>query len=86
MKLSDDLPKSLIFLKGGLFVLILLMASALVLLADPLWQRAGALLAVIWSSARCYYFMFYVIERYVEPSYKFSSVYSFLLYLLKKKP
>lgn len=33
------------------------------------------------ASARLYYFMFYVIERYVDPSYRFSGLASALRYL-----
>jgi len=29
--------------------------------------------------------MFYVIEKYVDPNYKFAGLYSFLLYLLRKR-
>jgi hypothetical protein len=31
-----------------------------------------------------YYFMFYVIEKYVDPKYKFAGIYSFLKYIVRK--
>ena len=84
MKLSDDLSPKWIYIKGALFFLILLIASALVIVFDARLPRAFALLCVIWASARLYYFMFYVIEKYVDPNFRFSGVWSFFRYLGKK--
>ena len=71
--------------KGILFLVIGLIAAMLLLLEHPTW-KTGALLAVsIWCFCRFYYFAFYVIERYVDPTYKFSGLGSFLVYLLKSR-
>jgi hypothetical protein len=32
--------------------------------------RVGFILLLIWSSARAYYFAFYVIERYIDPEFR----------------
>ena len=70
------------YLKATLLLLILLCSGGLLLADMPTW-RTGALLAlVVWSSARLYYFMFYVIERYIDSSYRFSGVVSALSYFL----
>lgn len=37
----------------------------------------------MWSAARLYYFMFYVIERYVDEDYRFSGLFDFARYLLR---
>ena len=84
MKPSDDLPKSWIYVKAVLFLLILILASVLLLLIEDDRHRIFYLLCVIWSSARLYYFMFYVVEHYVDESYKFTGLWSFVFYLLKK--
>ena len=39
----------------------------------------------IWSFCRAYYFAFYVIERYVDPSFKFSGLFSVLKYLAARR-
>jgi len=45
--------------------------------------RFGVLLAaIIWSAARLYYFMFYVIEKYVDPGYRFAGVFACVRYLV----
>ena len=47
----------------------------------PTWRTAGLLVVAIWAFARAYYFAFYVIEKYVDPGYKFSGLISFMRYL-----
>lgn len=71
-------------LKGILFLLIGIAVAVLLLLDDPKWQTAVLLALAIWSFCRFYYFAFYVIEKYVDPNYKFSGLISFVRYLLKK--
>jgi hypothetical protein len=69
-------------LKGLLFLVMGLMASAL-LLAMHFDGVTAALLAIaVWSFCRFYYFAFYVIEKYVDGRYRFSGLGSFARYLL----
>jgi hypothetical protein len=75
----------LIYLKGGLFVATGLIAGGL-LLAEQLTVRAAVLLAItVWSFCRAYYFAFYVIEHYVDPSFKFAGMGAFVRYLLTRR-
>ena len=71
-------------LKGLLFLLIGITAAALVVLDNLKWQTALLLALAIWSFCRFYYFAFYVIEKYVDPNYKFSGLISFAKYLLRR--
>ena len=72
-------------LKGLLFLFIGIAAAVLLFLDAPT-LRTGILLAmVIWSFCRFYYFAFYVIEKYVDSSYRFSGLYSFACYLFKRR-
>lgn len=71
-------------LKGALFLLIGLAAAALVFLDNPKWQTALLLALAIWSCCRFYYFAFYVIEKYVDPTYKFSGLISFARYFCRR--
>ena len=66
------------YAKAALFFAIVLLSCALLLLQAPSWRTLVLLAFVIWGSARLYYFMFYVIERYIDPSYRFSGVLSAL--------
>jgi hypothetical protein len=72
-------------LKGFLFLLLGLLASALLFLEQPTLKVGLLLLLSIWCFCRFYYFVFYVIEHYVDPSYRFSGLGSFVRYLLSKR-
>ena len=69
------------YLKGILFLGIGLLSSGLILLLAGSWQVAVLLVLAIWSFCRLYYFMFYVIEHYIDGSFKFAGILSFLRYL-----
>jgi hypothetical protein len=71
-------------LKGILFLFIGLVAAGLLFLDLPTWRTAVLLIVVIWSFCRFYYFAFYVIEKYVDPSYKFSGLISFAKYWFRR--
>jgi len=86
MNLRGDLksPK-LIYLKGFLFLVAGVFSAALILVENPT-IRTGLLLGIaIWSFCRFYYFLFYVIEKYVDGSFRFAGIGSFVLYLLRKR-
>jgi len=72
-------------LKGILFLLIGLVAAVLVFLDNPKWSTGLLLALAIWSFCRFYYFAFYVIEKYVDPGYKFSGLFSFLKYMFQRR-
>ena len=75
----------LIYLKGMLFVVAGLIASAAILIEVPSVKIALLLGIAIWCFARAYYFAFYVIQHYVDPSYRFAGVWSFLRYLTRRR-
>jgi hypothetical protein len=72
-------------LKGILFLLIGIVAAVFLFLDNPKWQTAVLLAMAIWSFCRFYYFAFYVIEKYVDASYKFSGLFSFAQYLRRRR-
>jgi len=74
----------LIYLKGGLFVVTGLIAGGLLLANQPTLQSAILLAITVWSFCRAYYFAFYVIEHYVDPTFKFAGLGAFVRYLLTR--
>jgi hypothetical protein len=72
--------------KGILFVLVGVLASTLLLLEAPSWKVGLLLLISVWCFARAYYFAFYVIEKYVDPTFRFSGLWSAVRYLCSRKP
>lgn len=75
-----------IIAKGFLFLLLGALAAGLLIFERPEVKTTVLLMIAVWSFCRFYYFGFYVLERYVEPSYRFSGVLSMLQYVLRKKP
>jgi hypothetical protein len=71
--------------KGILFLLLGLLSVTLLLFAHPTLKTGLMIIIGIWSFCRFYYFAFYMIERYVDPSYRFSGLVSFARYVIQKK-
>ncbi len=70
------------YLKFALFLAIGVMCFAVVLLEHPSLKVAACMLVMAWAFARAYYFAFYVIEKYIDPAYRFSGLGSFARYLI----
>ncbi|MEQ1821363.1 MAG: hypothetical protein ABL949_02520 [Fimbriimonadaceae bacterium] len=75
----------MILAKGWLFLVLGIMAGGSLLALDFDWTRAALLAIALWAFCRWYYFMFYVIEHYVDPGFKFAGLGSFVRYMLKKR-
>src|SRR6266571_319789 len=94
-KICDESPRrscmktitspGLIKLKGILFLLVGLLAAALLLIEHPSLKAAVLLAIAVWCFCRFYYFAFYVIEHYVDSSYRFSGLWSFFRYLVQRR-
>jgi hypothetical protein len=81
--LGDIKSARLIYIKGFLFLLAGVFAAGLLLVEHPSLRVALLLSLAVWCFARSYYFAFYVIEHYVDPSYRFAGLGSFVCYLLR---
>ena len=71
--------------KGILFLLVGILAATLILIEHPTLTTALLLALTVWCFCRFYYCAFYVIEKYVDPSYKFSGLWSFVGYLIRSR-
>jgi len=67
--------------KGVLFLLVGLLAATLLFLEAPTLKIAVLLVIALWCFCRAYYFAFYVIEKYVDPTFRFSGLWSAVRYL-----
>jgi hypothetical protein len=72
-------------LKGFVFLLLGLLCATLLFLDRPTLRVAALIVIAIWSFCRFYYFAFYVLERYTDPSFRFSGLTSLVRYLLRPK-
>jgi hypothetical protein len=69
-------------IKGTLFLFLGLVAAVLLFFERPTMKEGLLLTLAVWCFCRFYYFAFYVIEHYVDPSYRFSGLLSFMRYLI----
>jgi len=74
-----------IYLKGILFLLGGLLSATLIVIEQPTVKIVFLLMVSVWCFARCYYFIFYVINYYVDDNYIFSGLLSFVRYMLRNK-
>src|SRR5215212_3617449 len=86
MKLWGDLESAkLMYLKAILFLVAGTVAAVGILLENLRWRTALLLGIAIWSFCRLYYFAFYVIEKYIDPAYKFAGLTDFARYALRRR-
>ena len=81
--MGDITNPKLLYFKGFLFLFLGLFAATLLLIESPTLQTAVLLGIAVWSFCRLYYFAFYVIEHYVDPSYKFAGLTDFVRYAIR---
>ncbi|MGP8201643.1 MAG: hypothetical protein ACLQU4_19305 [Limisphaerales bacterium] len=72
-------------LKGILFLVVGLLASGVLLAEHPEIKVVLLLFIAVWCFCRFYYFAFYVIEHYVDPSHRFSGLWSFARYMWSRR-
>lgn len=71
--------------KGVLFLIVGLLAAALLILEAPTVRIAVLFAIAVWCFCRAYYFAFYVLEKYVDPSFRFSGLGSAIRYLVFRR-
>ena len=84
--MADIRNPKLLYLKGGLFVMLGVAASAILLFEHPDLKTAALLAVAIWAFARAYYFAFYVIQHYIDPRYRFAGLIDFAKYIMRRGP
>lgn len=71
--------------KALLFLFLGVLSASLLLLQYPTWRAACLLGLTVWTFCRFYFFAFYVLERYVDPEYRFSGMLSLAKYWLSTR-
>jgi hypothetical protein len=82
--MADISNPHIIILKGFLFLLCGMLAATAILIELPSLKIAFLLFILVWCAARLYYFMFYVIEKYVDTSFRFSGIGACMVYLFRR--
>lgn len=86
MRLGEDIvSERLLYWKGFLFGFLVLFAAGILLIEHPNLRVAALLAICVWASCRFYYFLFYVIEKYADPAFRFAGLGSFIRYRLSNR-
>jgi len=85
LAMRDITDPRFIKLKGLLFLIVAVFSAGLLILDHPTLKAALLLVICVWCFCRFYYFAFYVIEHYVDAGYRFSGLWSFFRYWLRRR-
>jgi hypothetical protein len=83
--MPDITSKNVMVLKGILFLFIIIGSSTILLIDHPTIRAVLALCVLIWSSARFYYFLFYVLEKYVDSRLRYAGFLALLSALWSRR-
>ena len=82
---KDIQSPTVIKLKAALFLVVVMLASSLLILRSPELSTVLLLGLALWAAARAYYFAFYVLHHYVDPTFRYSGLGSLVGYLLANR-
>ncbi len=83
--MGDLKSPRLMYAKALLLAIAGMMAVAGILIEAPSWRIAAFLAIAVWAFSRVYYFMFYVIERWIDPRFRFAGVWAAARYMMKQR-
>ena len=84
MQFRKDLTSPrLIHAKGVLFVVLGFLSAGLIIAQVPTLKTAALLVITVWAFCRFYYYLFYVLERYLGREKRFAGVLDALKHLLR---
>jgi hypothetical protein len=78
----DITSPALLKMKGSLFACLGLLSGALLLVPAFSWRAFALLVICVWAFCRAYYFCFYVLQHYVDPSFRYAGIFDALKYLV----
>ncbi len=80
-----DLQSSpLIIAKGLMFFGIAALSTFLLIVERPSLRVAILLGLLVWASCRFYYFLFYVLERYVDPNLRYAGLWALVVAITRR--
>ena len=83
MKMTSDIKSPwVIHLKGALFIALGTLSAALLFAQMPTLRTVALLGVTIWAFCRFYYYLFYVLERYLGREKRFAGVLDAIRFLL----
>ena len=83
--MTDLQSKRWIVAKGMAFGAIAVAAAVLVLWESTSVRTAVLLMLLVWAACRFYYFLFYVLERYVDPRLRYAGILALIRTIIAKR-
>ena len=83
--MADLKSKNWIVAKGVLFLAISIVSAFLIFMEAPSLRVSALLLLLVWASCRFYYFLFYVLEHYVDPTMRYAGLWDLLMGMKKRR-
>ncbi len=83
--MTDLKSKKWIVAKGVMFLGIAATTAALILVEMPSVKLAALLALLVWASCRFYYFLFYVLEQYVDPTMRYAGLLDLLMGMKRRR-
>lgn len=80
--MADLKNPRVLYLKAALFVVLGCLTAVLLILQSPTLRTCLLLAVCIWAFARAYYFAFYVVQHYIDPSHRFAGLVHFTKYVI----
>jgi hypothetical protein len=83
--MTDLKSKKWIVAKGVMLFAIAALTAALIVLETPSLRVAAYLVLLVWTSCRFYYFLFYVLEHYVDPTMRYAGLWDLMLGMKRRR-
>lgn len=83
--MTDLESRNWIVAKGVMFLAIALATAALILMEMASIRLAVLLAFLVWASCRFYYFLFYVLEHYVDPTMRYAGLFDLLMGMRQRR-
>lgn len=74
-----------IVVKGLMFLLISAATATWIVLENPSLRAAALIILLVWSACRFYYFLFYVLEKYVDPNFRYAGLIALMAALRRRR-
>lgn len=83
--MGDIKDSRLLWAKLILFLVLGILALAIALILHPSLRLAILMAIAVWAFCRAYYFAFYVISHYIDPTFRFAGLWSVFRYAFRHR-
>ena len=83
--MTDLKSKKWIVAKGVMFLGISATTAALIIVELSSVKLAVLLVLLVWASCRFYYFLFYVLEHYLDPTLRYAGLMDLLMGMKRRQ-